>query len=118
MDRTRMIEEVKALRARVDDLERMEARHKRVAEEREREIRSLHNALMERKVSRRVVPVCSCCRKIRDDEGRWQEFEVYFRDDAELAFSHGICPRCAKALYPDVFEEERMGKEAVGSEDL
>ncbi len=72
-------------------------------EERERLIRELENALAEIKTLRGIIPICSSCKKIRDDEGYWHQVEVYIRDHSEAEFSHGICPECAKKLYPEIF---------------
>ena len=44
------------------------------------------------------------CKKIRDDQGHWEPIEVYIRNHSEAKFSHGICPICAKELYPDFYK--------------
>ena len=49
-----------------------------------------------------ILPICSSCKKIRDDKGHWNQVDVYVRDHSEADFSHGICPECAKRLYPDI----------------
>jgi hypothetical protein len=43
------------------------------------------------------------CKKIRNDKGYWNQLEQYIRDHSEAEFSHGICPDCAKKLYPDIY---------------
>jgi AmiR/NasT family two-component response regulator len=50
-----------------------------------------------------LLPICSSCKKIRDDKGYWNQLEVYIRDHSEVEFSHGLCPECAKELYPEIF---------------
>ncbi len=45
---------------------------------------------------RDILPICSWCKKIRDDDGFWSQLEVYFHRNAEVQFSHGICPDCLK----------------------
>ena len=60
-----------------------------------------------------MLPICSCCKKIRDDKGYWQQIEAYIRRHSEADFTHGICPECAKKLYPDLFaslEKRKIGK--------
>ncbi len=52
------------------------------------------------------LPICASCKKIRDDEGYWNKIESYIQDHSEAEFSHGICPNCAKKLYPDMFDDE------------
>ncbi|MDA3925037.1 MAG: hypothetical protein PF904_10105 [Kiritimatiellae bacterium] len=55
-----------------------------------------------------VLPVCASCKKIRDDKGAWQQVEEYVRDRSDAEFSHGICPECAKKLYPglDLYDKD------------
>lgn len=48
-----------------------------------------------------LLPICSHCKKIRDDKGYWHQVELYVRDHSQAEFSHGICPECAKKHYPD-----------------
>lgn len=68
---------------------------KSIYEERER-------ALADVKVLSGLLPVCASCKRIRDDEGYWKQIESYIRDHSEAEFSHGICPDCARKLYPDM----------------
>jgi PAS domain S-box-containing protein len=79
---------------------------KRAEHERERLIGELQEALAKIKTLRGLIPICSACKKIRDDQGYWQQVEVYVRDHSEAEFSHGLCPDCARRLYPDIFQEE------------
>lgn len=48
-----------------------------------------------------LLPICSHCKKIRDDHDQWQNIEMYIRDRSEAEFTHGICPECAKEFYPE-----------------
>jgi len=65
-------------------------------------IAELHKALEEVKVLRGIVPICSSCKKIRDDNGYWQQVEVYVSAHSDAEFTHGICPECIESLYPDL----------------
>jgi hypothetical protein len=65
----------------------------------------LEKALAENKVLRGIIPICAACKKIRDDQGYWQQLEIFIRERSDAEFSHGICPECAKELYPDHFEK-------------
>jgi DNA-binding response OmpR family regulator len=69
-----------------------------------RQKKELEKALTEIKVLKGLLPICSNCKKIRDDQGRWEPVEVYIRNHSEAKFSHGICPICAKELYPDFYK--------------
>ena len=81
-------------------------RRKRVEREREKLIGDLQEALSEVKTLRGFLPICAYCKKIRDDAGYWQKIETYIQQHSEAQFSHGICPECAKTLYPG-YEPER-----------
>lgn len=52
-----------------------------------------------------MLPICASCKQIRDDRGHWNEIEVYIEKHSEAEFSHGICPECARKLYPEYFSE-------------
>lgn len=47
-----------------------------------------------------LLPICASCKRIRDDQGSWNQVEVYIRDHSQAEFSQGICPECATKLYP------------------
>jgi PAS domain S-box-containing protein len=80
---------------------------KREEAERESLILQLQKALAEVRVLRGILPICASCKKVRDDKGYWKQIEAYIRDHSEATFSHGICPECAKKLYPDVADDEK-----------
>ena len=72
---------------------------------REELIVNLQKALTEVKTLSGLLPICSWCKKIRDDEGYWQKIEKYIRDHTEADFTHGICNDCAKEVYPEFYPE-------------
>lgn len=74
---------------------------KRAEEERENHILLLQHALDNIKVLRGLLPICSHCKKIRDDQGQWHTVEVFVQARADVDFSHGICPDCLNKHYPD-----------------
>jgi two-component system, response regulator PdtaR len=61
----------------------------------------LQTALDNIKTLRGLIPICASCKRIRSDEGFWQDVEVYVKDHTEAQFTHGLCPDCARRLYPD-----------------
>lgn len=75
----------------------------RMAVEKEREalIDKLQKALSEIKQLSGLIPICSSCKKIRNDEGFWDQVEAYITKHSNAHFSHGICPGCMKRLYGD-----------------
>ena len=75
---------------------------KQVEEERNRLINELQTALAEVRTLSGFIPICSNCKMIRDDKGYWERIEKYIGDRSDAQFSHSICPRCARELYPDL----------------
>lgn len=69
--------------------------------ERERLISELQGAIADIKKLSGLLPICAACKKIRNDKGYWEQIESYIKQHSEVEFSHGICPECAKRLYPD-----------------
>ena len=78
-------------------------RRKRIGEALTKERDKLLRALAQVRTLRGLLPICASCKKIRDDQGYWKQIESYIRDHSEAEFSHGICPDCAKNLYPDFY---------------
>ena len=70
---------------------------KRAEEERERLVGELQAALAEVKALQSILPICSYCRKIRDDENYWHTVEDYLSLHTATLFSHGICPTCMES---------------------
>lgn len=70
--------------------------------QREQVIVDLKKALEEVKKLSGLLPVCSMCKKVRDDKGLWQRIEAYVEDHSEAQFSHSICRECAEEHYPDL----------------
>jgi hypothetical protein len=68
-------------------------------------IARLKDALSKVKLLSGFLPICSSCKKIRDDKGYWSQIESYIRDHSEAEFSHGICPDCAKKVYSAYTED-------------
>ena len=73
---------------------------KRAEEERETLIANLKKAMDEIRTLHGIIPICASCRKVRDDEGAWQQLEAYITSHTESEFSHGICPECLEKMYP------------------
>lgn len=53
-----------------------------------------------------IIPICSSCKNVQDDEGFWQKVEVYFNNHNNSTFSHSICPVCSERLYPEFTEKQ------------
>ncbi len=74
---------------------------KRIFEEKEDAIVQREKAVSELKILKGFIPICASCKKIRDEEGGWNQMETYISNNSEADFSHSICPDCVKTLYPD-----------------
>jgi hypothetical protein len=61
----------------------------------------LQAALDEIRQLKGIIPMCSACKKIRDDEGYWHQVELYIEQHTGAQFSHGLCPTCVHQLYPE-----------------
>ena len=81
--------------------------NQQVAREKEKLITKLKIALKDVKTLRGMIPICASCKKIRTDEGSWQQLEEYIRKYADVSFSHGLCPDCAQKLYPDYYNAKK-----------
>lgn len=62
---------------------------------------ALSKAILEVKQLTGLLPICMYCKKIKDEKGYWQKLESYITGHAEVDFSHGLCPECAKKYYSD-----------------
>lgn len=78
---------------------------RRIEDERKRLIEDLQNAMLKVKLLSGLLPMCSSCKKIRDDKGYWTQIEDFLREHSEAEFTHSYCPACAKKLFPDIWEE-------------
>ncbi len=77
----------------------------RYAIERKRMVSELQEALARVKILRGLLPICSKCKDIRDDQGYWRQIESYIKEHSEAEFSHSICPICLKELYPELCDD-------------
>ncbi len=64
----------------------------------------LQQALKQVKVLRGLIPICSSCKRIRNDQNYWQRLEDYLQEHSEALFSQILCVECAKKLYPGVYK--------------
>ena len=83
--------------------------------------KKLRNELQEAfeniKVLKGLLPICASCKKIRDDKGYWNQIETYIMEHTEADFSHGICPECAKKLYPEWVQRKTGSKPVPPNRD-
>lgn len=90
------------LRARIDVGRRMVEMQSQLIDK----VCQLREALAQVKTLRGIIPICTCCKKIRDDQGYWKQVEIYVRDHSSAEFSHSLCPECVKMIYPKYMSDE------------
>lgn len=82
---------------------------KRIEGERERLVSERERALATVKILSGLMPICSVCKKVRDDRGYWNQIESYIQTHSQAEFSHGICPDCRKSHYPEFEDGNQPG---------
>lgn len=65
-------------------------------------VRRLEKALQKIKILRGMLPICGSCKRIRDDQGYWNQLETYVSEHSEAMFTTGICPDCEKSMYREL----------------
>ena len=76
-----------------------------------RQRQELEEALAEIRTLSGIIPICSCCKRIRDEEGYWQQVEQYIANHSEAQFSHALCQSCADKLYGNEEWYQSMNRE-------
>ena len=79
---------------------------KKAEEERKKMILQLQDALEKVKTLSGLLPICSFCKKIRDDDGYWKKIETYIEAHSEAEFSHSMCQECARKHYPEIYNDK------------
>jgi MASE1 protein len=77
------------------------SKKRRIEQSRERLLGELQDALIHIKTLRGLVPICSSCKKVRNDQGYWDHVETYIQQHSLALFTHGVCPDCVTRLYTD-----------------
>ncbi|MFH1491315.1 MAG: MASE3 domain-containing protein [Pseudomonadota bacterium] len=81
------------------------AERQKAEEKKDALIGQLQDALREIKTLRGIIPICSSCKKIRDDQGYWSRLEQYIKERSDAEFTHRICPECAEKIYDIKLDE-------------
>jgi hypothetical protein len=98
-----LLETNRQLESEVEEREKAE-------EEKENLISELQKTLAELKILRGILPICSFCKKIRNEKGYWEQVDIYVRQHSNAEFSHSVCPECVDKHYPS------FGKKTDGSD--
>ena len=75
---------------------------KSLEKELEKNIHDLQEALANIETLNGLIPICSSCKRIRDDKGYWNQVESYVSQHSKAKFSHAMCPDCSRRFYPDL----------------
>lgn len=67
-----------------------------------RELTELKRMEKEIKTLRGLIPICSFCKKTRDEKGYWEDIELYISKCTDAEFTHGVCPKCVSKHYPEI----------------
>ncbi len=90
------------LRARID----VGCRYVEMQSALESKVTELQRTLADIKTLQGMLPICSHCKKVRDDQNYWHRVETYLSEHSGMVFSHSICPECAHRYYPDLDSDE------------
>lgn len=93
------------------------AQHERTEAKRQQTVIDLQEAIARLKVLSGLLPICAHCKKIRDDQGYWNQIEVYLSNHSHAEFSHGICPDCMQVHFPSISKMPERPTEERGCRD-
>ncbi len=95
-----LIEEMLELRQRIAELEELQEKKVSFIQGEISFVKRLPKRISHVKTLSGLLPICTSCKKIRDDGGYWTQLEIYIREHSDAEFSHGLCPECVKKYYP------------------
>lgn len=105
------------LRRKNNALQSEIAERQQVEKDKERLIQELREALENVRKLRGLLPICAYCKKIRDDQGYWNQLENYLSQHADVTFTHSVCPECSKKIYAELkaFKDAEQEKKKAAS---
>jgi hypothetical protein len=95
-----LINEIASLREEVAELRRLERLWQQAHETGALPVEKPRHDIPGAKTLKGLLPICACCKNIRDDKGYWNRLETYIKEHSDADFTHGLCPDCIKKLYP------------------
>lgn len=100
----------KAISEARQQLEHEIAERKVIESQREKLIGQLEESIGKIKTLSGLIPICSSCKKIRNDDGYYEQIEEYLRQHTEASFTHGLCPDCAEKLLTEIKDDNKHAK--------
>ncbi|MCZ2149868.1 MAG: hypothetical protein LC126_19070 [Bryobacterales bacterium] len=91
------------------------ARRRKAEQDRDKALRDLEVATKTLKQLSGVLPICSMCKKIRNDGGRWEQLESFIQSRSQAQFTHGLCETCARELSPETAQPRIQGQSSKGT---
>ena len=85
---------------RTVELKNLSNEQQKEIETRQKTEKALRESLGRVKTLSGLLPLCSHCKKVRDDKGYWNQIDAYIQENSEVDINHGICPECADKYYP------------------
>lgn len=95
-------------------LARLRAKDRSLLRERAQLVEDLKLALERVRTLHGLIPICAHCKRVRDDQGYWEQVETYIRDRSEATFSHGICPECIRQFHSEMNRPRTTGPDSGG----
>lgn len=92
-------------------LDNEKSRVKKINKKLKDKIQEIREASEKIKTLKGLIPICSYCKKIRDDKGYWNQIEVYISKHSDAEFSHGVCVECLKKYFPEMMEKSEYKEE-------
>ena len=93
------------VKERTAQLEKEIQERKQTEAEKDTLVVELRKTLNEIKTLRGILPLCSYCKRIRNDKGFWEQVDVYIHQHSDADISHSLCPDCMQKYYPDEFKD-------------
>jgi hypothetical protein len=81
-----------------------------VEQKMEKAVREREKALEDVRILKGLLPICSSCKRIRNENGQWEMIEGYIKNHSEAEFTHGLCQECSVKLYPELFKNKKTNK--------
>ncbi len=78
-------------------------------------VQELEDALSQVKQLQGLLPICSCCKKVRDEQNYWQLVESYLSQHAHLVLSHGICPDCYRTVVQPQLDQRNVSNDQTAA---
>ncbi len=97
-------------------LKREMARRRKAEANQDQLICELRQAMDDVKILRGLLPICGYCKKVRDEQGAWQDIDCYIEANSQASFTHGMCDSCFEEQQPELYQRYQQRKSPENSE--